>query len=183
MELIFVTGNEHKLAEVKGILSEHTVTGKKIELAEIQGSLNEIIEAKIAEAVAKIGQHVFVEDVGLYLDVFGGFPGPYIKDFLKHMPIERIWDIADLKGNKQATVKCAVGYGGPGLRPKILVAEVEGELHGPAGENGFGFDPIFVPKGFCKTYAQMTSEEKNKVSHRSKALTLLKEYLMDHAAR
>ncbi|MDP2908892.1 MAG: non-canonical purine NTP pyrophosphatase, partial [Nanoarchaeota archaeon] len=79
--------------------------------------------------------------------------------------------------DKNVVAKCAVGFTKDGKDLKIFIGEAEGLIVSPRGESGFGWDPIFQPKGYNKTFAEMRSEEKNIISHRCKALKKFKDYL------
>jgi len=146
-ELVFVTGNINKLNEVKNILK------------------NFIIK-----------KPCFVEDTSLELNCLNGLPGPYIKYFEKNIGSIGIYKIAKAFSNYEANVCCFVGYQNK-KEIKLFKHITKGIIVKPTGKNGFGFDNIFVPKGYEKTFAQMTNEEKNKISHRKKVFEKFLKYL------
>lgn len=83
--------------------------------------------------------------------------------------------------DKTAYAQCVVAFcDSAEAEPKVFVGRCEGEIVAPRGENMFGWDPIFQPKGYDQTFAEMDLEEKNKISHRSRALDLVKEFLKDN---
>lgn len=184
--LLFITGNKNKLREARGILSAFDVRSKDIDLPELQevnGAL--IVEDKIRRALKLVDDEIFVEDTGLYYDALGGLPGPLVKWFLKKSGRRGLLDIISAYDDKTAYVKCYIGYGRPardGQKEKIMIFEssVKGRMVEPLGESDFGFDPIFLPDGHDKTYAQMTEDEKNSISHRRLALEKLRQYLEKH---
>tara|TARA_Y100000310_G_C20643210_1_gene795119 strand:- start:741 stop:1277 length:537 start_codon:yes stop_codon:yes gene_type:complete len=174
----FITGNQNKLKEVNEIISG--VEGIDLDLPEIQ-SLDPqvIITEKLNEAVKEKEGKYFVEDVSLYLECLGGFPGPLIKWLLERVGRKGIADLVSKYENHQATVKAVIGYSN-GQDIHFFIGEIKGKIVAPRGESNFGFDPIFQPTGFDKTFAEMTAEEKNKISHRKQALMKFKEFLDKH---
>ncbi|MBW2965203.1 RdgB/HAM1 family non-canonical purine NTP pyrophosphatase, partial [Candidatus Woesearchaeota archaeon] len=182
-ELIFITGNPNKLREARKILSDFTVKSKDIELPEIQ-EVNEqlIVEEKIRHALQLLDTPVFVEDVSLCYESLNGLPGPLVKWFIKKIGRRGLVDMLAAYDNKTAWAKCYVGYGIPArgkAKEKIFVFEgsVKGRIVEPEGDSKFGFDPIFLPDGHEKTFAQMTEAEKNEISHRRLALEKLRDFL------
>ncbi len=175
-KLYFVTGNENKLREAQKILGD--VEGLKSDLPEIQDmDSQKIIEAKLKEAM-KIHPNVFAEDVSFELECMKGFPGPLIKWMLQSVGRRGIYDICRLHDNYNVTARAVIGLS---LKGKITYfeGEIKGKVCPPKGESGFGWDPIFMPEGFTKSFAEMTETEKNKISHRRKALEKMKEFLND----
>jgi inosine triphosphate pyrophosphatase len=181
-KIIFLTGNANKLREAKEILRGYDVIGKDAEIPEIQEVNPElIVEDKVRRALKLLGCPVFVEDTSLCYESLNGLPGPLVKWFLKKVGRRGLVDILSAFDNKTAYAKCYVGYGVPASgksKERIMIFEgsVKGRIVEPAGESKFGFDPIFLPDGYDKTFAQM-GEEKNKISHRRLALEKLKKYL------
>ena len=182
-KLLFITGNPNKLREARQILSGFEVDSKDMDIYEIQ-EINEqlIAEEKIRQALKLVDSEVCVEDVSLYYDALNGLPGPLVKWFIKNVGCRGLVDMLAAYENKTAYAKCYIGYGIPardGAEEKIRVFEgsVKGRIVEPAGESKFGFEPIFLPDGCEKTFAQMTEEEKNSISHRRLALEKFKKYL------
>ena len=180
MALYFITGNENKLLEARQILGD--VEGLVIDLPEIQSlDPREVIEAKLREAKKYHQGPMFCEDVSLSLDCLNGLPGTFIKWFLKSLGQEGIVKITYQYHNPKATVKAFIGYHHDN-NLSFFEGEVKGKIVAPRGDSNFGFDPIFQPEGHAKTFAEMTLEEKNEISHRRQALQKLREYL-DHGHR
>jgi non-canonical purine NTP pyrophosphatase (RdgB/HAM1 family) len=173
-ELYFITGNENKLKEAQQILPG--IKGLNVDLIEIQSiDSRKIIEHKLNEAKKHHSGIFVVEDSSLSLISMNGLPGPLIKFFEKTVGLEGITKLAETFGNK-AIAKNVLGYFDG---EKIIFVEgiVEGSIVSPRGENGFGWDKIFMPEGYDKTFAEMTSEEKNKISMRKLAFEKLIEHL------
>ncbi len=182
-KILFLTGNHNKLREAREILTGFDVDSEDINLPELQ-EVNEqlIVEDKLRHALKLLDREVFVEDVSLCFDSLNGLPGPLVKWFLKYIGTRGLIDIISAYSNKTAHAKCYIGYGIPardGKSEQIHVFEgsVTGRIVEPEGDSNFGFDPIFLPEGYDKTFAQMTPEEKNSISHRRIALEKFKAFL------
>lgn len=175
-DLTVVTTSADKLAEINKILgTNHKVS--KIEIPEIQSlNLNEVITEKAKEAYKKIRKPVLVEDVSLEIKALKGLPGTFVKFFLQTLGTEGTVKLVG-KSKSDTTVTAAVAiYDGNNL--KVFKGIVYGTLSPKnKGPHGFGFDKVFIPKGYIKTYAQMPDSLKNKISHRAKALKKVKKYL------
>lgn len=172
MRLTFVTGNQQKLREARSILVEHEIVGEELDLPERQSlDPKEIIEEKLAAA----GKECFVEDVSFWIGDTG-FPGPLFKFLLRAVGREGILRFAHAFGASRARAECTVGLS-LGGEHHFFTGTVEGTLVEPRGDSGFGFDPIFVPDGHNRSFAEMSTEEKNAVSHRRTALEQLREHL------
>ena len=174
--LVVVSTNQGKIDEINDILgTNHKVS--KIDVPEVQSlDLDQVITSKAKAAYQKVKKPVLVTDVSLEIEGLKGLPGPFIKFFLKTLGNEGT--VALLKGRSARTkVTDAVAiYDGKLL--KIFKGSVWGKVVKKAkGANGFGFDFVFVPNGYTKTWAQMPKELKNKISHRALALKKLKKYL------
>lgn len=175
-DIYFLTGNENKLKEAREFIPE--IQSLTIELTEMQ-SINpyEIIKHKLNEARKHHKDHLIVEDSSLYLESMNGLPGPLIKWFEKAIKLDGIAKLANLYGNK-AIAKCIIGYF-DGSSIKFFEGAINGKIVEPRGENGFGWDKIFIPDGYDKTFAEMTSEEKNQISMRKLAFQKLKESMKE----
>lgn len=174
-DIVVVTSNKGKIAEINAILgTNHKIS--TIDVPEIQSlDLDEVITAKAKSAYEKIKKPVLVTDVSLEIEGLNGLPGPFVKFFLKTLGEEKTVKL--VKGSKKTKVTDAVAiYDGKTL--KIFKGVVWGKVIPKSkGTNGFGFDFVFIPDGYHKTYSQMPTALKNKISHRAKALEKLKAYL------
>jgi len=176
MTLYFITGNKNKFSEVKAIIPN--VEQLDIDLPEIQDiDAKKIIRAKLLEALNYKQAEFIVEDTSLYFECLNGLPGPLIKWFMKTIGNDGLFNIAEKLGNNKAEAKTIIGYAKNPKEIYYFEGSVKGKIVSPRGKSGFGWDPIFQPEGFSKSFAELTPEEKNKISMRRIALNKLKEFL------
>jgi inosine triphosphate pyrophosphatase len=176
MQIYFITGNKNKFEEIKAIIPQ--VELLDIDLVEIQDVDPEvIIRHKLQEAFKHHPGPFIVEDTSLYLDSLNGLPGPLIKWFMKTIGNEGIYSLADKFGNNIATAKTIIGYAKDNDNFQFFEGSIEGKIVSPRGDNRFGWDPIFQPDGYEKTFAEMEPQEKNKFSMRRLAVNKFKEQL------
>ncbi len=176
MKIFFITGNKNKFNEAKEILGD--LEQLEIDLLEIQEeSPQKIVEHKLKEALKHHKGPLIVDDVSLELDSLKGFPGPYVKWMEKQVGVENVYKLAKKLGKTKALAKTILGLAIDKDNIIFFEGEMEGSLSLPKGDNGFGFDLIFKPKGYKKTFAELSVGEKNKISHRGNAFRKLKEYL------
>lgn len=177
--LTFVTSNPHKFREAERILKGFGVNIRhaKLSYPEIRGDDPSEIAADSARKLeSKVKPPFFVEDTGLFVDGLSGFPGAYAAWVLRKIGLEGFLRLMRGVKGRNAAFKAAVAlHDGKG------VAVFEGEAKGriaarETGNGGFGYDPIFVPQGSRKTFAQMKDDEKDALSHRRKALVKLARY-------
>jgi len=171
----FVTSNIHKFNEARLILAEHKVAVAmlKIEAVEIQDdNLESIAKASAIDAVKKCGLPIFVEDAGLFIEALNGFPGPYSSYVYRTIGTKGILKLMENVDERDAYFQSVVAFSGPEEAPKCFQGKVKGKISmEERGGSGFGFDPIFEPSGGRKkTFAEMTTTEKNEYSHRAGAL-------------
>lgn len=184
--ITFVTGNANKLAEVQQSLADRGPlavdwTNAVMDLPELQGEPVDIAIQKCRMAAERIKGPCLTEDTSLCLDALGGLPGPYIKWFLDkcgHDGLNRMLDgFEDRSASAVTLVALTMGE-----NQKVLVfrGQTDGRIVAARGPTDFGWDPIFEPlEGGGKTYAEMSKEEKNAISHRGRALAKLHEYLSE----
>ena len=171
----FLTGNKEKLMEAQEIFP--LINGYEIELEEIQSlSSKDVIEHKLKEAMKKVKGKLIVDDITLEIECLNGLPGTLIKWFGKSIGYSGLSELVSKYGNNKAWAKCTIGYT-DGEKIKYFEGIIEGKIVLPRGENGFGWDSIFQPSDFSTTFAEMSLEEKNKISMRKIALDKLKEYI------
>jgi XTP/dITP diphosphohydrolase len=175
--LYIVTGNKGKLEEAESILGIK-LQNKVLEIEEIQSSDIEHIVYKKAEAAFKILQKpLIVDDSGVYFDAWNGFPGPLVKFIDKAGGVDLILKMLKKEKNRNIILKSAIGFH-DGNNIYTFSGEIPAKIAlEPKGTNGWSWDTIFMPIPFEKTMAEMTSEEKNSLSHRRKALEKFKEFL------
>jgi non-canonical purine NTP pyrophosphatase (RdgB/HAM1 family) len=174
---VFVTSNENKWLEAQRILG-YSLERAELELDELQAeSVSAVALAKARAAFAQLGRPVIVEDAGIELNGLGGFPGPFIKYWEKLGGLESICRAADGLGDRRIRAVCALGICSE-KGSDVVVGSVDGLLSvHPRGNNGFGWDAVFVPQGEGRTFGEMTSAEKDARSHRRRAWELLRERL------
>jgi XTP/dITP diphosphohydrolase len=167
-DLFFVSSNTHKYQEAKTILDSLGINlgFLKSNLEEIQShSLNDIATAKARNAFSKFKKPIIIEDDGLFIDSIDGFPGPYSSYVFKTIGNKGILNL--LKNNRKAKFVSIITY-----CDKTILESFEGKLNGKISQTqkgkGWGYDPIFIPNNFKKTFAELNN--KNELSHRYKAL-------------
>ena len=164
-----VTGNRNKLLESERLLGCR-LDHESVDLPEIQSlDLLEVLRAKGEEAWRRLRRPVVVEETGLSLAAMGGFPGPLVKWMLEAMGPVGIARAVHGLGDARASACCALIYI-DGEVTLIGEGETRGELVlEPKGEDGFGWDPVFVPDGEQRTYAELGAEIKDRIGHRGLA--------------
>jgi non-canonical purine NTP pyrophosphatase (RdgB/HAM1 family) len=172
MTIYFITSKKEKFEEAKAIIPE--LQQKDIDLTEIQ-SLDSmtIIMAKLEEAKKHIKGSILVEDASVECEALNNFPGPLAKWMIQAMTIQEIYPLIK---DKKITYRATVGLWHKG-EVHYFEGTVEGKVVKPKGQQGWHWDPIFLPNGSKKTFAEMSKEEKNSYSHRGKAFQKLKEFL------
>jgi len=179
--IFFATSNVHKFNEARRLLAKYdiAVAMLKIKPTEIQDDdLENIAKAGVLEASKKSGLPLIVEDAGLFIRALNGFPGPYSSYVCKTIGNSGILKLMDGLTDRYAQFRSAVAYCGPDCFLKTFLGISEGQIAKEAkGSSGFGFDPIFEPfGGDGKTFAEMSTDEKNMFSHRSRALRKFAEW-------
>ncbi|MDG6244514.1 MAG: XTP/dITP diphosphatase [Methanolobus sp.] len=179
LEIVFVTGNEDKFREVREILATmgYEVIQNTNGYPELQEEDLEPIAAYGARwAAEKLGMTVIVDDSGLFINALNGFPGPYSAFVEKNLGNKRVLKIMEDENDRSAVFKSVIGYCEPGAEPLTFTGTVEGKIaFEERGAGGFGYDPIFDYDGM--TFGELGDVEKNKVSHRRRALDKFLEWL------
>ena len=188
MKIIFATNNAHKLSEVQAVLGDgfELVTprmcGVEEDIPETAATLEGNASQKSHYLYEKTGLDCFADDTGLEVEALGGEPGVHSARYAT--------DGHDFAANNHLLLKNLAGKENRRARFRTVISRIEGgEEHlfegivegriidHESGEEGFGYDPLFVPDGFDRTFAEMTAEEKNAVSHRGRAVRKLVAYL------
>lgn len=175
--ITFITGNAAKADQLARHLN-YPIAHQKLDLTEIQSlNLKEIIEHKAREAYGHIKKPVLVEDVSLIFSALGKLPGPLIKWFLTELDNTGLCKILNGYDNRSALAEVCFGlYNGKKL--DIFEGQMKGRIaEHPRGEQGFGWDPIFIPEEQQKTWGEMSPEEQKETSMRRIALKKLEEFL------
>jgi XTP/dITP diphosphohydrolase len=167
--LRFVTSNPGKAAEAQSHL-EQPVEAVDYDYTEIQAAeLAPIAERGAREAYDALpgSEPVLVDDAGLFLDALDGFPGPYSSYVEDRLGIDRVSSLVADESDAGAAFRTVLAYC-DGDVVRTFEGAVTGRIVAPRGDGGFGYDPIFEHEG--RTFAELSTEEKNAVSHRGRAL-------------
>lgn len=187
MELVFATNNAHKLEEVQQMVGDKFVLksladiGCDDDIPETGVTFQENAKQKTDYLFQKYSIDCFGDDSGLEIDALNGEPGVYSARYSGSRDMEKNIDLVleKLQGqeDRKARFKTVISLFLKGEQ-YFFEGTVEGRIiAGRTGTAGFGYDPIFIPDGYDQTFAEMSLEEKNKISHRSKAVSKLVEFL------
>jgi XTP/dITP diphosphohydrolase len=184
----FVTSNIHKFQEARRVLSEYNIaTAKlKIEAIEIQDdNLENIAKFSALDAVKNCRLPIFVGDSGLFIEALNGFPGPYSAYVYRTVGTKGILKLMKNIENRDAYFQSVIAFSSPKEQPICFHGKVTGKISlQELGTSGFGYDPIFEPsKGNGRTFAEMTTTEKNQYSHRAEALRKFAEWYSSGSKR
>ena len=178
-ELFFATSNNHKFEEAQRILSNLglEINMFKTTLEEIQSnSMNEIAKRKALDAFRKIKKPVIIEDDGLFIESLDGFPGPYssyVYDTIGNKGIMRLLENIETRNAKFVAI---IAYCDGENNVNLFESSIPGKISLSIEEGGWGYDPIFIPDGESKTYANVS--DKDKFSHRSASLKKFSDWFM-----
>ena len=179
-ELFFATSNENKFQEAERILSNLGVKINlfKTTLEEIQSNdLNYIAKKKAINAFKLVQKPVIIEDDGLFIDSLNGFPGPYssyVYDTIGNKGIMNLLENSQIRDAKFVSI---IAYCDSDCDVKLFESSIPGKISSIIEKGGWGYDPIFIPDGESKTYANVS--DKDKFSHRSAALTKFSNWFLD----
>ena len=188
MKIIFATNNAHKLSEVQAVLGPdfELVTPRSVgiteEIPEQQDTIAGNASQKARYVHDRTGCDCFADDTGLEVEALGGAPGVHSARYAT--------DGHDFAANNELLLRNLEGVGDRRARFRTVISLIlDGEEHlfegivggvlltVPRGTNGFGYDPIFVPDGYAETFAEMSDEAKNAISHRGRAVVKLAAFL------
>jgi XTP/dITP diphosphohydrolase len=178
-EVFFASSNEHKFEEAQRILSTLGVNIKlfKTTLEEIQSnSLNEIAKRKAIDAFTKKQKPILIEDDGLFINSLNGFPGPYSSyayDTIGNTGIIQLLENTELRDAKFVAI---IAYCNGIDEVKLFESSIPGKISKEIEKGGWGYDPIFIPDGESKTFANVS--DKDKFSHRSASLKKFSDWFM-----
>ena len=189
-EIIFATNNAHKLSEVQALLGDkfRLVTlrdcGITEDIPETADTLDGNASQKSHYLYDRVGKNCFADDTGLEVEVLGGAPGVRSARYAT--------DGHDFEANNRLLLKNLEGEDNRKARFRTVISLIlDGEEHlfegivegriteSAAGCGGFGYDPLFVPDGYDCTFAEMSADEKNAISHRGRAVQKLVEFLKE----
>jgi len=187
-KLVFATNNAHKLEEVRSIIGEdfEILSLNSIEcfddIPETADTLEGNAMLKARYVVRRFGFDCFADDTGLEVEALDGAPGVYSARYAgegknSQDNVAKLLRELDGATNRKARFRTAIALILNG-REELFEGSVEGEIiDQPRGCEGFGYDPVFVPKGYGQTFAEMAAEQKNSISHRGRAVEKLKDFL------
>lgn len=174
-KLRFVTRNDLKIGEAKTILERFNITVMPMhhEIEELQTpDIERLVRDKALKAFQRMGEPLFVEHTGLYLDYLQGLPGGLTKIFWDTLRAEKFSELFGQSDRNRVTARTVIGYI-DGKRFRYFEGCITGTVaSAPRGEKGFHWDSIFVPDGSDQTFAEMGEARKNEISMRRKALEL-----------
>jgi len=184
--IVLTTQNPHKITEINKILPEK-IQLKSLNDIKFNGKLKETGNTLVDNALQKLRQislpydvDAIADDTGLEVDALKGAPGVYSARFAgKNASYEdnvnKLLEALKDETNRKARFRTVIAYS-QGNKEHVLEGVVNGHITTePRGTGGFGYDSVFVPEGYDKTFAEMSEEEKNKISHRAMALNKLKD--------
>lgn len=176
-QLYFITSNKGKLEEAAQKLQPfgYAVLQNNLGYPEIQADcLEEVVTSGVLHIQERFDKPFILEDAGLFIEALQGFPGVYSKYVFFTIGLPGILRLLDGQENRKAVFRSVYAYKEPKNEPVILIGECTGVIaQRQQGQQGFGYDPIFIPDHERRTFGEMTIEEKNRFSHRSKALEKL----------
>ena len=188
-KLVFATNNAHKLEEIRAILDDkvEVLSLKDIEcdvdIPETADTLEGNAVLKAEYIYRHYGLDCFADDTGLEVEVLNGAPGVYSARYAggeghdSEANMRKLLAEMEGKTNRKAqfrTAICLIEGGAEHLFEGVVKGEIIEEKR---GASGFGYDPVFMPEGYTETFAEMGSEEKNRISHRARAVQALCAYL------
>ncbi|HEY0054518.1 MAG TPA: RdgB/HAM1 family non-canonical purine NTP pyrophosphatase [Pedobacter sp.] len=185
--LVFATNNQHKLEEVQAMIGDEFQLkslkdiGCEADIPETGSTFQENATQKSHYIFRRFQVDCFSDDSGLEVDGLNGEPGVYSAHYSgsrdSETNLQLVLDKLRDSPNRNARFRCVISLimGG---REHFFEGEVEGAIaHQRSGKSGFGYDPIFIPQGYDVTFSEMTSDEKNSISHRGRAMTKMVDFL------
>ncbi len=181
--IILATSNKGKAEEFRLMFEKAGIElqVENIKTVEIQSdNLEDIAVNSCVHAYSIVRKPTFVEDAGLFIDALKGFPGPYSSYVYKTIGVEGVLKL--VKGrDRGAMFMSVIAFYYPDVGVRVFKGFCKGTLaNEPRGTSGFGFDPIFIPEGDDRTFAEMQQHEKNKLSHRGESARKLIEWIKQH---
>ncbi len=191
-KILFASHNAGKIAEIKNMLAPlgiSVVSAADVTFPDVEETGSTFAENSLlkSQTIAKeLGIPCIADDSGLCVDALNGAPGVFSARYAPNRDFDKGIDklLAEMKNSnnksRKAHFSCVVSLAYPDGRYKLFEGRVDGRIADEkmCGDGGFGYDPVFIPDGYDCSFAQMSKEEKNKISHRGRAMQKFKEYLM-----
>ena len=176
-KILVATGNKGKVEELEDILKVPLEIAD-VEIDEVQSmDLEYVSKRKTEEAYKVLKRPVITDDVGVFIEAWDNFPGPFVKYAYQILGLKKILDLLKDEKNRNVIVKSAISFH-DGNKIHTFIGEVKGTIaQAERGTHGWGFDPIIIPDGETQTFAEMGAKKKNTLSHRRRAVDKLKEFL------
>ena len=189
MKIVFVTNNQHKLDEIKNILGQEfnivslNDIGCHDDIPETGDTLEENASQKSNYIASRYALDCFADDTGLEVDALGGQPGVHSARYAEETDhdsqanMSKLLDKLGNNNNRKARFRTVISLIVHGKEHRFE-GIVEGRIaHQPSGVRGFGYDPVFIPDGYDKSFAELGDEVKNQISHRARAVRKLAEHI------
>ena len=183
MRIMFVTSNEGKYNEVKVALEKrgHELVWMKFPYPEVQTAvLDEVVAEGLGWLRPRLGEDrsFMIEDSGLFVTALHGFPGVFSAYAFKTIGNAGILKLMEGVGQREARFESRIGLWSPGKGDRTFAGKCTGIIAPRSrGSSGFGYDPIFIPEGETRTFAEMTGQQKNALSHRGRAVDELLKFI------
>jgi XTP/dITP diphosphohydrolase len=175
------TSSDHKYKEAKRVLADYGIDLRRLAIKRVEIQADDPITiAEYSLKMLDLDLPLIIEDAGLFIDKYFGFPGPYSSYVLRTINNKGILKLMEKETDREARYVSAVAY-----RDLDYFKTFQGEVRGRIAERmrgtkGFGYDPIFIPEeGDGRTFGEMTAEEKAEISHRARAFRALVKWLED----
>jgi XTP/dITP diphosphohydrolase len=187
--VFFATNNINKFNEARRVLDEFKIAVGMLRAKsfEIQSdSLEEVAKASVIDAFRRCNLPIIVEDDGLFVKALKGFPGPYASYVYATIGNCGLLRLMETVGDRRARFESVIAYFSEEIKkPACFGGTIQGKIalneRRKSAESGFGFDPLFIPLGSRKTFAEMSVEEKNRSSHRANAFRKFAQWYKTYA--
>lgn len=179
-----MTTNRSKFAEVSSLLHRRGIDVEQLNVSypEVQADhLRDVVLYALEWLAPRYGDDLLIDDSGLFIEALKGFPGVYSSYVYRTIGCRGVLTLLHRRDRRNATFEACFGLLRDGV-PHVFEGRCRGTITTEErGTGGFGFDPIFVPEGDQRTFAEMSMEEKNAVSHRGRAVEELIQFLVKEA--
>ena len=183
----FLSGNVSKFRESRAILAPFGITLRHLKRPKVEiqdPRLENVARFALKDALIESRDLTLVEDSGLFIDALGGFPGPYSSYVYGTIGLKGILNLLNGQKQRGAFFQSSIAFGSPTLDPRLFTGRIMGSISKRASGNfGFGYDPIFIPKGSKKTFGQTGLLVKNANSHRAKAFRQFARWFLASSTR